>query len=398
MPALSVFLERRIVPRMRILYFTSKFNFESGGGSSPELDAKIRALRSAGHDVAVVTVFSQNSRPFTLSYPVYEERLGAGSPIDVQGGIFRLLKRYARKADLFCTEGQFGIGAGMYRFFGGKVPVAVHFNRELTSFPETRSGSNRQLSFKRRLRFWLDTTVGFFFINRTDLYTFTSPVLRDAYVRLGLSGKKAMVVPDVFDTVDLISREGTTEVDAARRAEPQRLLQLFCTGRLVREKGFDVILRAFARLPQDHFQLCISGDGPEKDMLLALARELGIASSVTFPGWVTKEMLHDLYRQADIFVIPRWRPELTSMLVFEAMSFALPCIVVRDSAIAWQTADSALFFRDEDDEDLAARIMELADHPQLRAELAKKGLRRLQELDMRNVIVPLDAALRRLHS
>lgn len=381
---------------MRILFLTSKFNFESGGGSSPELDAKIRMLQNVGHDVSVVTAFSQRNKPFLLPYPVHEERLRNDSAVAIQREIFRLLKKYAAQADVIYTEGQFGFGAGAYRLFGGRVPVTIHFNRELSSFPETRRGM--RLSFKRRIRFFLETVVGFRLINRADLFTFTSPVLRDLYVHLGLDRKKTVVVPDFFDTTENIARAGTTDASAARRSESKTSLLIFCTGRFVEEKGFDVMLRAFARLSdRSRFRLCISGDGPERERLAALASELGITSSVTFPGWVSKDELDAWYRQADIFVIPRWRPELTSMLVFEAMSFALPCIVVRDSAIAWQTQDAALFFRDEDDAELAVRIQELADHPELRASLAKKGFARLAALDQRRIIGTLDAALRDLN-
>ena len=379
---------------MRIIFLTSKFNFEGGGGSSPELDSKVRALRSLGHDVSVVTVFSQGNKPFSLPYTVHEERIpGDRGEFVIQSGIFHLLKKYEAQADVFCTEGQFAFGAGTYRLLGGRVPVEIHFNRELTSFPDTRSKAH--FSFLRRMRFVFETKIGFRLIDRCSLFTFTSPVLRDLYGSLSLDLKKAIIIPDFFDTRAMVKLEGTTEETANKRGEPKEKLLLFCTGRLVKEKGFDIVIRAFARLQhRSQFHLCISGDGEEKDALLALAKELGVESSITFPGWVTKEELYAWYRKADIFLIPRWRPELTSMLVFEGMSFALPCIVVKDSAIAWQTADAALTFKDEDDADLAARIEEYASHPELRANLAKKGLARLEDLDERKNVVTLDSALR----
>ena len=57
---------------MRILFVTTKFDFEIGGGSSPELDLKIRALKELGNEVAAVTTFSQNNRgPQPKEYPVF---------------------------------------------------------------------------------------------------------------------------------------------------------------------------------------------------------------------------------------------------------------------------------------------------------------------------------------
>ena len=50
--------------------------------------------------------------------------------------------------------------------------------------------------------------------------------------------------------------------------------------RLVPQKGVDWCLRALARLPRGAARLQIVGDGPERDRLETLARELGIAEEV----------------------------------------------------------------------------------------------------------------------
>src|SRR5690606_26372249 len=65
-----------------------------------------------------------------------------------------------------------------------------------------------------------------------------------------------------------------------------RQLKFVAVGRLERQKGFDLLLEAFARdakrLPSA--SLTIFGDGPERGALESLARKLGIADRVEMPG------------------------------------------------------------------------------------------------------------------
>ncbi|HWI87437.1 MAG TPA: glycosyltransferase, partial [Sphingomonas sp.] len=55
-------------------------------------------------------------------------------------------------------------------------------------------------------------------------------------------------------------------------------------GRLVAKKGFDLLIRAFARLERHDQRLIIAGDGPERAALVALAETEGVADRVDFLG------------------------------------------------------------------------------------------------------------------
>lgn len=61
---------------------------------------------------------------------------------------------------------------------------------------------------------------------------------------------------------------------------------ILAAGRLVDEKGFDLALRAFARLEDKEARLVIAGEGPRRSALAALAVELGVADRVVLPGYV----------------------------------------------------------------------------------------------------------------
>ncbi len=71
---------------------------------------------------------------------------------------------------------------------------------------------------------------------------------------------------------------------ATRPELPSGAKLVLALGRLHANKGFDVLIRAVAKLPGVH--ALIAGDGPERDALTALARGEGVADRVHLPGWV----------------------------------------------------------------------------------------------------------------
>lgn len=100
-------------------------------------------------------------------------------------------------------------------------------------------------------------------------------------------------------------------------------------GRLEPIKGYDVVLRAYARLLHDWSSsprpvLLLAGDGRLRDELQRLATELGIAADTRFLGW--REDATDLLATFSIFTLGS-RSEGTSMSLLEAMSSGV-CPVV----------------------------------------------------------------------
>jgi glycosyltransferase involved in cell wall biosynthesis len=96
-------------------------------------------------------------------------------------------------------------------------------------------------------------------------------------------------------------------------------------GRLVPQKGFDLLLLAFVRLKDRHkdWNLVIIGEGPQRQSLLALSRELGIADRVMLTGQVTNP--EDYFTQGDLFIMAS-RYEGFPMALCEAMTCGLPVV------------------------------------------------------------------------
>lgn len=99
---------------------------------------------------------------------------------------------------------------------------------------------------------------------------------------------------------------------------------LIGVGRLVPQKDFATLLRAFAKVRAARpARLMILGEGPDRAALQQLARELGIADAVAFPGWVEDPLLY--MAQARVLVLSsRWEG-LPGVLI-EALASGCPIV------------------------------------------------------------------------
>jgi len=378
---------------MRIVFVTSKLNFKSSGGSVEEIDLMLKTLQRSGHTVAAVTVFSQiNDITEKLPYPVYEERLFAKRLLPLQAGVYSILKKYEREADVFHVDGHLMLyGAGAYRRFGGKVPVAAFFNRELGCFDPDLSDSFAKeplLRFlKRKARGLIERSAGMWLANGMDLFTFISPMYKTTYEKFGLAKRQnSFIIGDPIDAPSLMKKNGITETSYRERNKKEGKVILFFSSRMAPGKGFDFLLQGFSKVKnKDRFKLILGGSGPEEAMIHHMVQDLKLQDCVEFPGWVSKEKLYEFYKTADVFIQAKWRMIGTSISLLYAMAFGLPSILPRGSGLAWQAKESALYFTNGDAQGLAEAIELLGNDWMKRAELSANCYARLAE-DEQNYI------------
>lgn len=140
------------------------------------------------------------------------------------------------------------------------------------------------------------------------------------------------------------------------------IVRLGAVGRLVRQKGFDVLLRAMHEVQRHHPEvgLAIAGEGPQRNRLLGLAKKLGI--KVEFAGKV--DSLQDWLQSVDLYVHPaRW--EGLPLALLEAMSCGVPVVASAVGGIPELVhhGRTGLLARSEDPRSLAVQISEAIKDP-----------------------------------
>jgi glycosyltransferase involved in cell wall biosynthesis len=149
-------------------------------------------------------------------------------------------------------------------------------------------------------------------------------------------------------------------------------------GRLVPEKGLDVLLAACAMLPPAlDWTLHLLGDGPERGRLADTARELGIDGQVRFLGRVPSTQASQFYRTLDVLVLPslsrpNWVEQFGRVLT-EAMACGVPVVGSRSGEIPWVIGDAGRVFPEGDTDALTSILAELGSDPAQRASLAAAG-------------------------
>lgn len=376
---------------MRIVFITSKLNFNSAGGSVEEIDVMGKVLMKLGNEVTFVTAFSRsNDIPTNPPYQVIEENVTAKRLLSINRAGYALFKKYETEADFFHIEGHmFMYGAGMYRLLGGKVPVAAIFNAPFICWPETApvkiisqpGGMLRKI--KRKIRWYIEKYIGMPIANFIDLFLFVSPNSRIAFEEFGIRHSSAdMVLGDPTDFNKIMQANNITEDSYIKRNKKngEYPIKIFYSSRMIQGKGFDILLAGFAKVKnKEQFRLILGGTGPQEKQIKQMVHDLGLEPYVDTPGWVPKEQLMNYFKNADIFIQVGWKPYGTSITQLYAMAFGIPSILPGGGGLEWQAGASALYVTNGNDDELARAIEKLGTDANLRAELSKNCYKRIAD-------------------
>lgn len=151
-----------------------------------------------------------------------------------------------------------------------------------------------------------------------------------------------------------------------------------CVGRIDRQKGVDVAIRALARLPSTAV-VSVWGTGDQRylEEMRQLARELGVGERVRFEGWADPDQLVRIYAEADAVLFPvRWQ-EPFGLVPLEAMGIGRPVVTTARGGTAEFVRDgqNGLVFAADDDAALAQAIERLAHDARLREHICDGGRR-----------------------
>ncbi len=135
---------------------------------------------------------------------------------------------------------------------------------------------------------------------------------------------------------------------------------ILLAGYVIKEKGFDVVLRALPQLPSQ-MQVWLVGEGPEATTLRALAAELGLGERVRFLGM--QRNVQPFFQAADVFACPSRWGEAAGLVNVEACAMGLPILASRIGGIPEYVSDgrTGFLFEPGSSDDFARMATRLAD-------------------------------------
>lgn len=156
---------------------------------------------------------------------------------------------------------------------------------------------------------------------------------------------------------------------------------LLALGRVVPQKGFDVLIDAYARLyahVTDAPDLLIAGDGAERDSLQKRVGDLGLTDRVHLIGFADRPTAVSLFRGCEMFILPS-RHEPQGIVNLEAMACAKPVIASRVGGVPEIVLDgvTGLLVPGEDAAALAQALESLLADPQKARALGDAGRARV---------------------
>jgi glycosyltransferase involved in cell wall biosynthesis len=209
------------------------------------------------------------------------------------------------------------------------------------------------------------------FCNRCDAVIAPSRAVLDLLRAQGVRSRIEVIPTAALDL------EAITRIPPADRRVlgiPQGRILVVYVGRLAREKGLELLLEAFARACGSRpLHLLLVGDGPERAGLERRVREAGISDRVTFAGARPHSEALAWMKASDVFMFAS-STETHGLAVVEAMACGLPVAAVE----AMGTSETVTHGRtgllvDPDPEALAAAVVWLADHPDLRRRMGEQA-------------------------
>jgi glycogen synthase len=144
-------------------------------------------------------------------------------------------------------------------------------------------------------------------------------------------------------------------------AERPRSRDLIFVGRLVSDKGVDVLVKALALVRERGFHpaLTIVGDGPDRAPLEKLVLELGLKDQVTFSGSRPQHEAANLLRQHAILVVPSLWEEPFGVVALEGIASGCAIIGSNRGGLPEAIGPCGLTFPNGDADALAEKIQEL---------------------------------------
>jgi len=156
------------------------------------------------------------------------------------------------------------------------------------------------------------------------------------------------------------------------------------------QDGIDILLRIIHNIVHEQertdIQFLLIGGGTELEDMIKYTTELNLSEFVNFTGFLKGQELIDALGSIDVGVCPDpvddYNDKCTMNKVMEYMALGKPLVQFDLTEGRFSAQQAALYARDNDEADFAAKTLQLLDNPKLRKEMGDFGKQRMQsELD-----------------
>lgn len=358
---------------MKILYHHRVL---SKDGQAVHVESMIEALRTAGHDVAVVGPPAYESASFGHEPKLlgHVKRLIPKALYEVLEIAYniaayrRLLKAAkAFKPDVLYERYNLNLLAGVWLKRKTGICMLLEVNAPLAREREAYGG----IGLKRLTR-----NLERFIWGSADFVLPVSNVLASEIRGAGVAANQIVVIPNAIDPIDFAPDVGGDSAKSELRLDGKTVLGF--VGFVRSWHGLDAILDWLAQPdspPAMH--LLLVGDGPELPVLKERAERLGIEDRIHFTGLVDREMAVRMVSAFDIALQPKCVEYASPLKLFEYMALG-KAIVAPDQPNIRELLDadvSALLFDPQSRASLIAAIRRLGDDPELRKRVGAEAQR-----------------------
>ncbi|NLA11343.1 MAG: glycosyltransferase family 4 protein [Firmicutes bacterium] len=367
---------------MRILALSWEYPPRVVGGIAHVVSELSRALVQEGNEVEVITALEEALPETEKKNGVSVHRVAPyhGRPLNFFAWVHQLNLAMLEQGVRLCRKKRFDLvhahdwlvayaGRGLKHIFQIPLVASVH----ATEFGRNHGLHNDEQRYIGEVEWSLT-------------YEAWRVICNSRYMRSEIEGVFNLP-PDKISIIPNGIRPEAFQVPAPdpavrrRFAGPEEKI-LFFIGRLVREKGVQVLLQALPKIGEriPHVRLIVAGQGPYAEELHRQALHLGIDHRVTFAGYIDEETRNQLYAHADLAIFPSLY-EPFGLVALEAMAAQTP-VVVSDTGGFAETVQhgvNGIRVAVENDFELAEQICALLQHPEGARRLAQRALQDVEK-------------------
>jgi glycosyltransferase involved in cell wall biosynthesis/spore maturation protein CgeB len=256
--------------------------------------------------------------------------------------------------------------------------LGLPFVYEVRGLWEITQASDRE-GWEHSDRYALAVQLESFVAQEADRVLAITAELKDELVSRGVDPDRIELLPNCVDIEEFAPIEPDQALIAELGLDPE-VPTIGFAGSVVAYEGLDLLAQALGSLHAQSvgFNLLVVGDGAALPALKKEVEAAGIAGRTHFTGRVPRDRVRDLVSCMDIMPCPRKGSAVTEMVSplkpLEAMAMA-KAVLLSDVAphleFAGTGQERAMLFRKDDVEDLAQRLRELIEQPDLRLSLGR---------------------------